>query len=115
MSPKYGRVRCELLIHYYEAVQIKVVTSGWYIFSSSSRIGAFGYLYKDYFNPSESSEKLLSQNTASCSTNQFRLVFSLQSNITYVLVMTTVHPENTGSFTIYASGLDNVAFKRISK
>ena len=94
---------------------MKIVTSGWYIFSSTSHINAFGYLYEDHFNPLEPTEKSLSENRAGCPNGQFRLVFHLQSDVTYVLVITTVYPENIGDFTITVSGLNNIVFKHISK
>lgn len=94
---------------------MKVVTSGWYILFSSTRIKASGYLYKEHFNPSEPKEKSLAENSGGCLGGQFRLVSNLQSDVMYVLVVTTVQPENTGEFTIYATGLNEVTFKRISK
>lgn len=101
--------------HFYEAIQVKVIVSGWYVFSSSTRIEARAYLYQNYFNPTNPGENYLSQEGLSCSNGQFRLTFDLQSNTTYVLLVTTFSAEQTGDFEIYASGTSKVTFERISK
>lgn len=106
---------CGTLNHYYEATQVKVLASGWYVFSSNSSINAYAYLYQNYFNPSNPMENYLDQDVSSCSNGQFRLAFNLQSDRTYVLLVTTFSPEETGDFEVYASGISKVTFKRISK
>ncbi|CAF1216350.1 unnamed protein product [Adineta ricciae] len=112
-SQKYARERCKLLAHYYEAIQINIITSGLYLISSQSAINVFGYFYKNYFNPLNLNENFLALNDEGCGNNQFRLRLNLQSNTTYVLVVTTHYAEKKGKFLIYTSGPNNVIFSRI--
>ena len=101
--------------HYYEAIQVKVMASGWHVFSGNSSTDAHAYFYQNYFNPSNPTENYLYQDMSSCSNGRFRLAFHLQSNMTYVLLVTTFSAEGTGDFEIFASGTNEVTFKRIGK
>jgi len=115
-SQKYERKGCSSsLIYYYEAIQVNVITSGSYSFSSNSSVDTYGYFYKDHFNPFNPSENLLSQDDDGCDNNQFKLVAYLQSNATYVLVVTTYFSNRTGKFSIIALGINNITFNRISE
>jgi hypothetical protein len=115
-SQKYERKGCSSSLHYYyEAIQVNVITSGSYSFSSNSNVDAYGCFYKDHFNPFNPSENLLSQDDEGCDNNQFKLVAYLQSNATYVLVVTTYFSNRTGKFSIIALGMNNITFNRISE
>ncbi len=89
------------------------MTSGSYILSSDSGMNTYGYLYKDYFNPLNPTENLLSENDENCGNNQFKFVGDLQSTATYILVTTTYFSDETGKFVIIASGPNNVTFDLI--
>lgn len=114
-SNKYGRKECEFMTHYYEAIQVFVMKSDFYVLSSESLINIYGYLYKDFFNPSNPLENYLSRNDQGCDNNQFKLVVSLQIHTTYVLVVTTYYSEMVGKFMIFGVGPGNIIFKPISE
>ncbi len=100
--------------YYYEAVQVNVIDTDYYILGSNSTVDTFGYLYKDNFYPSCWSENLLSKDDNSGGGGQFRFATYLKINTTYVLVVTTSSPNVRGKFSIFASGSSNVSLKRIS-
>ncbi|CAF4147828.1 unnamed protein product, partial [Adineta steineri] len=57
-SPTYYR-DCQVPHCHYETLQIHVNTSGLYVLWSESNINAYGYIYKNDFNPLKPSENLL--------------------------------------------------------
>jgi hypothetical protein len=114
-SQKYGRTGCKLSDYYYETIQVNVVTTDWYSLSSNSSLDTYGCLYEDHFNPFNPLENLISLNDQSCGNNQFKLVAYLQSNTTYVLVVTTFLTNKTGQFSIFASGPNKVTLSHISE
>ena len=115
-SPRYGRDNCESLYYYYESLQINVIQSGVYTMVSTGTRSTYGHLFKQHFNPYSLSERLLSFNYEGCSeTHQFKIITELQSNVTYVLIVTTRLGDMMGNFSILASGPNNVTFYHISK
>lgn len=113
-NQKYKR-KCGAPNFFYEAIQINVVTSGFYSLSSLSGIDLYGYLYTMYFNPYNPTERLIFDDDGCCPDYQFKISDSLQPNSTYVLIVTTYKENTRGNFSILASGLDNVIFSPISK
>ena len=114
-SPQYSRQVCDTSEYYYEAVQIKVVTSGYYSLSSISSVYMHASLYESYFNPYDVFQQLLSDNSGGCPNAQFQITAYLKANITYVLVVTTSNKKTVGTFSVLVSGPNNVSFSRISK
>ncbi|CAF1272191.1 unnamed protein product, partial [Adineta steineri] len=57
-SPTYYR-DCQVPQCHYETLQIDVITTGLYILWSENNINAYGYIYKNDFNPLKPSENLL--------------------------------------------------------
>ena len=114
-SQKYGRRDCERSHYYYEAIQVKIVTSGLYTFTSDSKIDLYGYFYKDYFNPLNPSENNLFQDDDGCRHGQFKVIVNLQSSTSYVLVVTTFSQQTTSQFMISAFGPNIITFKNSSK
>ncbi|CAF0936812.1 unnamed protein product [Adineta ricciae] len=112
-SHTYRRERCKSSDVYYEAIQINVITSGFYSFSSESKFDAYGSLYKHYFDPFDIRENFIIANDDGCVDRQFVFIAYLHFNTTYVLVMTTFHSSTTGIFSIRASGAHKVIFNRI--
>ena len=53
-SPKHTSFNCRPLDHYYEALEINVNISGFYMFSTERSLNIFGYLYEYEFNPYDS-------------------------------------------------------------
>ena len=114
-SQVYGRGMCASQNYYYEAIQINIIKSGSYTFSSNSNIYTYSYLYRDHFNPFNVTENLLFENRDGCFYRNFKLLAYLHSNTTYTLIATTFAPNVTGSLKIFASGPDIVALNRTSK
>ena len=75
----------------------------------------YGYLYKDNFDPNNPYINQLLYSDSGCSNSQFRLTADLQSNTTYILVVTTYYPNVTGLFSVISSGPKNVNLKGISE
>jgi len=100
---------------YYEAFQVNVVETGCYNFISNNSIKTFYSIYKNNFNPSVATENLVLRNADICDNTQFRLITHLQSNITYILVVTTYHSYDTGTYSIVISGSNNVNLTYLSK
>jgi hypothetical protein len=106
---------CDKQNLYYESIQVKVNTSGYYSFRSYSTIDAYGFIYRNTFNPLNPSENLLYAEVDSGSDFQFRLHIRLSGGMTYVLVMTTYQLKETGAFSIFALGANKVVFERLSE
>ena len=114
-SQVYDHTGCVGRYYYYEALQMNVITSGPYTFSSNSSfyMYPYGYLYRDHFNPFNISENLLFEDTGGCNDYQFKLFAYLHSNTKYILIATTFVPNVTGSVEIFASGPAIVTFNLI--
>lgn len=110
-SLKYAREQCKSSRYYYEAIAISVSISGSYIFSSNSSMDTIGFIYENYFDPYYPDRNHLFRNDQGCVNNQFKLVYNLNSNKTYILVVTTTDPDTIGSFRIFAFGRDHVKFR----
>jgi hypothetical protein len=89
---------------------VLVATAGSYTFQSNSAINLYGYLYNNSFNATNPSANLIASDGNSARNLQFQLTVSLQPNVVYVLVVTTYNANVTGSFTITASGVENIIF-----
>jgi hypothetical protein len=113
-SSTYSR-DCVRPSFYYEALQVNVDETGLYRVESNSHVDTYGYIYKDSFNPFNPFQNLVSQNDANCGEHQFRLITLFQASKTYVLVVTTYAPYETGPFSIFVSGSNNVSLKHISE
>jgi hypothetical protein len=106
---------CDKKNLYYESIQVKVNTSGYYSFRSYSTIDAYEFIYKNTFNPLNPSENLLYAEVDSGSDLQFRLNIHLRGGMTYVLVMTTYQIKETGAFSIIVQGPNKVILNRLSE
>ncbi len=106
---------CDKQNFYYESIQVKVNTSGYYSFLSYSTVDAYGYIYRNTFNPLNPLENLLQTEDDSGSDRQFRLNIRLSGDMTYVLVMTTYQLKETGAFSISVQGPNKVILNRLSE
>lgn len=106
-SPMYSR-DCQFLNYYYATVEVNSVANGSYSLSGESKVRIYGYIYKDNFNPLNPFENLLAENGYSCGDRRFILTTTLQPGTTYILVVTTFSPNETGKFLIVASGPNHV-------
>jgi hypothetical protein len=112
---RYSRDQCQASNYYYQALKIRVDTSGFYKFKSNSSIHMYGYLYHETFNPFDPSHNLLVENDKTCTKEQISFDFSLFTHTTYVLVVTTHSPGRTGAFMIQVLGRGNITFNRLGK
>ncbi len=100
---------------YYQAIEVRVATTGTYTFTTSSTISdTYGYLYQGNFYPSYPQYNIVVQDDDGSGNYQFKLPATLRSDITYILVFTTFAAGATGSFDIVASGPDNVFMSPIN-
>jgi hypothetical protein len=110
-SESYCRTSCALSsFYYYEAIQVRVGTPGTFNLGSKSRIDTYGYLYNSSFDPSSPSSNLLLQDDEGGGNGRFKLTFFLVPDAMYILVATTFDPNETGLFSISASGPGSVTF-----
>ncbi len=94
---------------------MKVNTNGYYSFHSHSTMDAYGFIYKNTFNPLNPSENLLLAEDDSGSDFQFKLNIRLSGGMTYVLVMTTYNLKETSTFLITVQGPNKVILNRLSE
>ncbi len=90
-------------------------TSGYYSFRSYGTIDAYGFIYRNTFNPLNPLENSLHWEDDSGSDLQFRLNIRLSGGMTYVLVMTTYQLKETGAFSISVQGPNKVILNRLSE
>ena len=106
---KYTRHGANGLNYYYATVEVRVNTTGTYTFTTSSSIkDTYGYLYQGNFYPTYPSINIVTSDDDGAGGGQFQLTATLRSDITYILVFTTYAENEVGSFSILASGPDNV-------
>jgi len=115
-SSKHTSFNCRQLDHYYEALEINVNTSGFYLFSTESSFNTSGYLYEHEFNPYDSIDNSLARSDDSCDDNQLRIIAYLKFNITYILIITThyAYPDQQGPFSLFVKGPDEIKIKQMS-
>lgn len=109
-SSIYNRLNADEDEYYYESIEINVDTNGLYEITGISSIYLYGYLYNQTFDPLNSSLNLITFDSDP------NLSFSseLYSNLVYQLVISTVNPNETGSFEIIVSGPGQTRFSSIT-
>ncbi|CAF1000956.1 unnamed protein product [Adineta steineri] len=112
-SPTYYR-DCQVPQCHYETLQIHVNITGLYVLWSENSISAYGYIYKNDFNPLKPSENLLLSHDGECTDEQFKLIIDLEINTRYILVVTTHDPKTIGNFSVFISGPNNVSLSSFS-
>ncbi|CAF4109772.1 unnamed protein product, partial [Adineta steineri] len=99
---------------YYEAIQMNINMTGYYIFLINSDMKTvYAYIYTNNFNPFDVSKNVLSHNGDYESRGEFQLRAFLQANMKYIFVMTTSSSNVTGNISIRISGLSYIGFNRI--
>ena len=111
-SGQYTRPEGAAGTYYYEAIEIRVNTPGTYSFKSISDIDTFGYIYQGNFYPQYPQYNIIAKDDDGATNGQFLVTAELRADITYILVFTSFHPNQIGTFTISASGPDNVFYNR---
>ncbi|CAF0987415.1 unnamed protein product [Adineta steineri] len=112
-SPTYYR-DCQVPQCHYDALQIHINTTGLYVLWSENNINAYGYIYKNDFNPLKPSENLLLSHDGKCNDGEFKLIIDLEINTRYILVVTTQDPKIIGNFSVVISGPNNVSLSPFS-
>ena len=111
-SRTYSLLACGIPNHHYEAVQLDVVTAGYYLLVSNSSIDLHAYIYQDTFDPLNPSSHLRVEKIGDLG---FRLRVFLEGNTTYVLVVTPVIHNHTGPFSLAIEGSPDINTGRVSK
>ncbi|CAF3667357.1 unnamed protein product [Rotaria sp. Silwood1] len=114
-SSKYGRINSSISNYYYEAFEVNVVIPANYSFSIESDISACCYIYNNSFHPSDPSLNLLLQDDHGDGNGQVKFIVFLQPWTTYILIVTTLSPNVTGTFLIVADGPTTVGLREIRK
>jgi hypothetical protein len=112
-SPMYYR-DCKTTKYHYESFQMNVANSGSYVLWSESNISTYGYIYKQNFDPLKPSQNQLLEHDGTCNQQQFKLMMDLEKDTQYVLVVTTNHSYEIGSFSVLISGPGNVSASHFS-
>jgi hypothetical protein len=73
----------------------------------------YGFLYNDSFNPIYPYRNLFMRDDDGAGYGQFKLTTFFEANITYVLVVTTFERLESGSFSIFTSGPNDVRLNPI--
>jgi len=113
-SQKHTGFNCRQPDYYYEALEINVNTSGYYVFSSESSLNTYGYLYEHQFNPYAPIDTSLARSDDSCDNDQFEILVYLKFNITYTLVVTTHDIDEQGPFAVFVEGPDEIEIRQMS-
>ncbi|CAF3810862.1 unnamed protein product [Adineta steineri] len=111
-NPKYSR-DCDKYNYHYETIEIDVITAGFYIIASKSSVDTLGYIYNDSLDPFNPSVNKILDNFMGCDAAGFQLTLNLVVNVKYILVVTTLYVDVTGSFSIIVSGPANTSIKRM--
>ena len=99
------------LMHLFKSRSFKLVI----IAFVATAIWIHGSIYRNTFDPLNPFDNLLKVEDDDCIDSQFTLDVRLSNDITYVLVMTTYEPKETGSFSIVALGNDKILLDRLGK
>jgi hypothetical protein len=100
---------------YYDVFEVKVPESRYYTIWSSSDTDTYGYIYENSFDPLNPYENLFEEDDEGGTDHQFTFEIPLYVDTTYILVVTTYHPEIVCEIEINILGLKNVTVKRLSK
>jgi hypothetical protein len=114
-SPTYAHTHCKAANYYYQAIQVIVNQTLNYILFAKSNIKIYGYIHNNSFDPNNPSIGELLSNSIAFEDGQFTLFVHLQSNTTYILIVTTYDENKTGEFSVISSGPSNVTFKHLRK
>lgn len=101
--------------YYYETIEINIKIDGYYSFVCLSQIKTYAYLYKNQFDSFDPNKNLILEDGKRVSIYQFAFFIDLYVNQTYILLVTTVNPNEKGSFSIVSSGPNLISFNRKSK
>ena len=75
----------------------------------------YGYVYRDMFDPFNPSRNQINKDFGGYGYGQFELNRILQTNATYILVISPTYTGVTGPFSILVMGAANVSFTRFGE
>lgn len=102
-SPIFIRPNANMGFYHYQAIELEVIMSGMYSFTSNSAVDMYGCLY-DYSFDSPDLNQWLAADDDSGNDQQFYIIYQLQQFQKYILVVTTYNYSDTGSYIIRMFG-----------
>ncbi|CAF1651819.1 unnamed protein product, partial [Adineta ricciae] len=102
--PRFSRTLFNPRNYHYEAVEVTVHETDFYILTANSSVDLYGHVYKDDFHRFNPSKNLIAWFGKCCRKDQFKFTLELQANMKYILVVTTYDPNVTGPFSIITYG-----------
>jgi len=100
--------------NYYESYEVNVSFDSYLIFTSNSSIDTIGCLYSENFFPNSPDLNLIAADDETGGSGQFKFEFYLESNIKYILVLTTYGTFITGDYQLIISGLTSVNIQKLN-
>ncbi|CAF4259895.1 unnamed protein product, partial [Adineta steineri] len=95
--------------YYFHAIKVRIFTTGLYSFTSNSTFDTYGSVHHYPVELTNPSKSMIAYNDDSGGGGlQFQINLTLQSDKTYVLLVTTYSSNVTGLFTIIVEGPTNV-------
>lgn len=101
--------------YFYETMELNFTNDGYYSFGCISQTKTFAYLYKTQFNSLDPDKNLIVKNGNDLLAYRFAFSVHLDTNQTYILLVTTVNPNEKDSFSIVASGPTLIGFNKKSR
>ncbi len=91
--------------YYYQAIEVRVPTTGTYTIRSYSTIAdTIGYIYQGNFYPSYPQYNVVAQDDEGAGGGQFQIIRALRSDLVYYIIFTAYHGRTTGRFEITVTG-----------
>ena len=90
------------------AIRVTASASGTYTFAGDSIFDSYACLYHESFNPSQPMSNKLVCDDDSGPDDDFQLTATMRPSQSMILVVTTFHPSETGSFTVQVHGAAQV-------
>ena len=109
-SPSFNRLARAINNYYYQSIQILVDQSTFYTITVDSSAFLYAYLYNTIFDSNNPSTNLITSAFDTVDNPNLSFSTNLNTGILYILVVTTVNTDVTGSFTITVTGRGNVVF-----
>ncbi|UJR34694.1 hypothetical protein I4U23_027471 [Adineta vaga] len=105
---------CSISPYYFEAFQLNVTTTGFYIIKCNGSTDMYGLLYAGVFNPFTPSITLI-QNGYDVYDDSYQgvLNMTLQASIQYIVVVTTYDSYTDGSYVLTLTGPASVRLSKI--
>lgn len=110
LSPTFIRPGQSTNQYYYESIPLLVDRSDTYSITIHSSASLYAYLYNNSFDSNNPSNNLLTSSFNQFNNRNFTFSTYLNVGVVYYLVITTINPNITGSFTVIVSGRGNAIF-----